>query len=198
MTTINGIRYSIIDATTARVGDGSTNKPNGVSSGFSGEVNILSKVSINGKNYDVTEIGEDSINGASQVTKIRIPNTIKTLKENCFTNLDLVKSIVIPASVTAVESWFISNMGPENITFLGKKEPKMINTDGAGYISAQFKGKVSVPLGYEPGKTTFLLREINRTKLIDPTAKNKKTYYIHRMGVFYVSNFILVILIAVK
>ena len=185
MTTKNDSVYNtIIDSTTARVGDDSTNKPNGVSSSFSREVNILPKVSINGKSYEVTEIGEDSLNGATKITKINIPSTIKTLKENCFTSLSLVKSITTPASVTTVESWFISNMGPENITFLGEKEPKMINTAGKGYISASFKGKVNVPLEYKPWKDTFLLREINRMKLIDPTAKKRKTFNIRRKNVF--------------
>ena len=106
-----------------------------------------------------------------------------------------IKKIVIPGSVTTVETFIIGNMGPENITFLGTKEPKMISTYGDTYISGQFKGKVNVPLEYEPGKTTFLKREINRMKLILP---KRKTYYIKRKNTFMLSNFVLVFIISSK
>ena len=177
---ISGITYEVIDSTTAKVTSGS---------GASGEVNILPRAEISG--YAFNKIS---------ITSINIPNTVKTLRYNSFTSLSSLKKVVIPESVTSVETWFISSSGPENITFLGKKEPEMASGDKDEYISAQFKGKVNVPLEYEPGKTTFCKKEIQRIKLSVPT-KKKRTWCIQSIKLrssFIGSNFLNVFILCEK
>ena len=83
--------------------------------------------------------------------------------------------------------------------FLGKKEPTMASGN-VGYISAQFKGKVNVPLEYETGKETFCKREIERMKLLSPTNK-KKTWCIQTRKLrssFIGSNFLIVFILCEK
>ena len=193
MATINNIKYSKIDSSTARVGDGSSNEPNAITSDYSGEVFILPRVSIDGKSYDVTEVGKDAFDYAYSVTNVHIPNTIKTLRVNSFGWMK-AKTFVIPESVTAVESYFIAEMAPDNITFLGIKEPKMSNGDGDFYISSKFKGKVIVPLEYEPKKTTFLYKSILRMNIL----KKRETYHIRRRRLYFSSHIVLVILLSVN
>lgn len=192
MTVINeGVKYTVIDSLTARVGNGSANYPNAVSSDFKGDVRILPRVEIANKYYEVTEVGYRAFRGAPGITNIFLPNTIKTLKTNCMFEQRLIESIIIPASVTLVESYFISTMCPKKITFLGIKEPTMINKYEDVYISAEFKGKVNVPYSYEPNKTTFLKKQIKRVNI------ERKTYNIQRTK-FIVSSFVLIIILIEK
>jgi hypothetical protein len=162
--TIKDVLYTQIGSTyTARVGDGTTKRPNGVPKSYSGVVTIPPYVVINSVTFTVVEIGRSALLDCSNITEINLPNTITTLKQWCFGNLHLVKTIIIPASVTTVETFFIANMGPNEIYFCGTKEPTMVNTNGDdGYISADFKGVVTVPSNYDPSKTTFLKRNIQR------------------------------------
>ena len=157
--TINGVLYTRIGSTaTARVGDGTRGSAL-TNINFAGEVKILPYVDIDSISCCVTEVWFYSFCGARNVINVILPNTITTLKDNAFAYMDSFKSIIIPKSVTSVENFFIANMAPDNITFCGTKEPKTV---GSGFISSLFKGKVIVPLDYEPTITTFLSKEIIR------------------------------------
>ena len=161
--TVNNVLYTRIDSTnTARVGDGSGTYPNGVSSSYSGLINIRPLVSIDSITCTVIEIGQYALNGCSLVTDIILPNTITTLKFACIGNAPLLKRLVIPESVTKVETFFIADEPLEEIYFCGNKEPAMINYNGDNYISAQFTGSVVVPSDYDSSKTTFCKRNIKR------------------------------------
>ena len=108
---------------------------NAVSTDFVGEVIILSHVTIDNVYCTITSIGKNAFKVCKQVTNIVIPNTVTLLNDHCFWELSLTSPLIIPSSVTTVESWFINAWGPKAIIFCGTKEPKMINTGYDGWIS---------------------------------------------------------------
>ena len=163
---LHDILYKQIDSTrTARVGDGSSSAPNAVDSAFNGEVNILPKVNINGISCTVIEVSTYVFFCAYKVTNVTIPDTVTILKHRCFGFMSLVSEIVIPASVTTVETYCISDMKP-SIYFCGTKEPEMVQENENYYISGQFTGSVVVPIDYEPDKSTFLKKSITRSSFV--------------------------------
>ena len=84
-TIINDVLYTRIDLTaTARVGDGSPSWPNAVSPLFSGVLVILPFVEIDSISCKVVEISDEALYGCSDITDIILPNTIETLKFECF------------------------------------------------------------------------------------------------------------------
>ena len=56
--------------------------------------------SING--YTVTEIGDNAFMG-SEITSVKLPNTLKVIGERSFATCKQIKSIVIPNSVTTIK-----------------------------------------------------------------------------------------------
>ena len=93
--------------------------------------------------------------------------------------LTSLKEIIIPSSVTAVESYFITVFAPERIIFCGTKEPKMINSNGADvYIYQSFTGSVIVPSNYDKTKSTFLQKGITRNLNTEKYCHN--AFYFHR------------------
>ena len=152
--TVNGILYTRINQTnTARVGteDGSKHA---VSASYKGRVVIKPAVCINKTLCLVTEIGKWAFY-SSKASIVVIPNTIKIMRNHCFNAVSF--HIIIPASVTLVESLFIDNSNPK-ITFCGMKEPKTVVTNHGYWISVSFSRNVSVPLNYEDEK--FCLKSI--------------------------------------
>ena len=140
---------------------------NAVSTDFVGEVIILSHVTIDNVYCTVTTICYRAFSYCYQVANIVIPNTVTLLRKSSFWNLNLTSPLIIPSSVTTVESFFINNWGPKAIIFCGTKEHLMIDTSTGnnGFISAKFTGKVSVPEDYE--KDSFCLKSVEKKTLSD-------------------------------
>ena len=160
-----GILYTRIGTScTAKVGDGSLNSPNAVSSDFEGEVAILPKVRINGVSCRVIEISKYALRKCSKVTNVIIPNTITTLRERCIGYLSLVTKIIIPSSVILVESYFINRMNPQSIIFCGAKEPTMSPVNEDVYFADIFRGNIIVRDNYDSTKNTFCKKKIERKK----------------------------------
>lgn len=162
-TIVNRVLYSRIGSTfTARVGNNTEIHTNGISKDYSGVVIVASSVVIGSITCKVVEIGIAALNDCQKVTDIILPNTITTLKDSCIGNNPLIKKIIIPSSVTKVETYFISDMKPDSIIFCGTKEPTMIPTRSENYITGGFAGFVAVPLNYDSSKSTFCLKRIQR------------------------------------
>ena len=90
----------------------------------------------------------------------------------------------------------MANMNPKEIIFYGSKEPKMIQTNLGSpdnYFASAFNGKIIVPLDYEPKKATFLKKTIKR---ILPALG--KTFFVPKMKVFLLQNFLHIILLIKK
>ena len=92
---INGIYYNLIEkAGEAEV----TSNP----SKYKGNVVIPEKVNYNGKDYDVTSIGESAFYFCQDLTAVEIPNGVKSIGESAFFYCSKMTSISIPASVTSI------------------------------------------------------------------------------------------------
>ena len=157
-TTVNNVTYTRIDTT-------NTAKVSGFTSTCAGVVVVVPSVLIGSVSCKVVEVATGALNGCSQVTDIVLPNTIETLKDACIGNTPLIKRIVIPASVTKVETFFLADMNPEEIYFCGTKEPEMINTRKDNYIASAYTGVITVPLNYDSSKTTFCKKSIKRQNI---------------------------------
>ena len=156
--TVHGVLYTRINQTnTARVGteDGSKNA---VSSSYEGIVVIKPSVSIDKTICLVTEIGKLAFY-YSKASFVVIPNTIKIMRNHCFYSVSF--HIIIPASVTLVESLFIDESNPK-ITFCGMKEPETVVTDDDYWISNFFSSNVNVPLNYKDAN--FCLKNIAKNE----------------------------------
>ena len=98
---IDNIHYTL-SGTTATVWSGRD---------ATGDVTIPSTISHEGKDYTVTEIGNNAFNlgGApSDVTSVTLPNTITTIGEKAFYNLN-IESFTIPESVKYIKSSAFEN-----------------------------------------------------------------------------------------
>ena len=146
--TIDGILYTKIGTNEACVGkeDGSQEA---VWTTREGVVKIRSKVLIAGVSCIVTMIGKKAFRKCQRITNIIIPNTVNTLKQQCFEELYLTEPLVIPSSVTNVESYFLFKWNSKTLIFCGSKDPNKTSTDGTRWISSSFVDNVIVPLNYE-------------------------------------------------
>ena len=160
--TIDGILYTKIGTNEACVGteDGSQQA---VSTSREGEINILSSVLISSVTCVVTMLGRDAFFHCKKITNIIIPNTVNTLKYRSLGWLYLTAPLILPSSITKVESWFLCDWYSKSLIFCGTKEPEMINTNGDTYISEYFKDNVLVPQNYE--KDTFCKKTVSTSVL---------------------------------
>ena len=114
----------------------------------------------------------------------------------CFNSVFAFKKIIIPSSVTLVESDFILYHDPDSVTFCGTKDPKFNSIYGFGSMS--YTKKVIVPNDYEG--TKFLGKEIEKTALTCVLSNIKKNSCLCRSKVrrslFDNSNFFVVFLLA--
>ena len=89
--------------------------------------NIPSIVTINGKSYTVTKIGDKAFRWCTELVSVTIPNTVTSIGEEAFWDCNIT-SITIPNSVTSIERWaFIgcenlaSVIIPNSVTTIGEQ-----------------------------------------------------------------------------
>ena len=169
--TIDGIYYSKIGTNEACLGKTDMWYV-ALSTSTTGVVNIPSRVLISAISCIVTTIGWGAFEACKKITNIIIPNTVTTLKQECLDDLCLTEPIIIPSSVTRVESYFLDNWGSKSIVFCGNKEPDAVATADGRWISGRFTGSILVPMNYE--KDTFCLKPVMKTVLNNcPNTKEK-------------------------
>lgn len=93
--TLNQIEYTLVDSTkTAIISDTETTSITGV-------ITIPETITYEGEEYTVTTVGEKAFNYCSKITSVVLPNTVTTLETSCFASSGITE-IVLPESVTTI------------------------------------------------------------------------------------------------
>lgn len=66
------------------------------------QLNIESSISSNGKNYTVTEIGDQVFWGCNTLTEVTLPNTVKIIGYQAFCKCSKLTNVTIPEGVTKI------------------------------------------------------------------------------------------------
>lgn len=67
-----------------------------------GEISILSKILVNGKEYTVTTIGSDAFAYCDKLTSVTIPESVQSIEEGSFSGCKNLSHIVIPEGITKI------------------------------------------------------------------------------------------------
>ena len=70
---------------------------------YIGDVVIPSSIKYNGKEYDVTNIGDEAFNNCTELTSISLPNTVTEIGAYAFAYCNQLTTINIPSSVTTIK-----------------------------------------------------------------------------------------------
>lgn len=134
------------------------------------KMEVEKTIYVEGDDYQVTEIGNQSFQGAD-IENVIIPNSILSIGNNAFQNCKLLKNITIPSSVTNIESFAFSNCDilekisiPASVTNIGdnafygcvKLTSIEVDEDNAIYLSEDgilFNKDNTILLCFPAGKT---------------------------------------------
>ena len=115
---INGIKYQI--AINAKVIYNSTNK-------YTGDIMIPSTISVNGKSYSVTSIGENAFSGCTGLTSVSIPSSVTRIGRSAFYSCSALTSISLPSGLSQIfdDTFYgcskLSSIAiPYNVTTIGE------------------------------------------------------------------------------
>jgi len=99
--TVDGVTYTIIDATnkTVAIGAEASYTP-AISTSTTGTFTIPSSVSYNGDAYAVTAIGDNAFYNCRAITLVTIPNNITSIGKEAFRECEGLTSVTIPSSVS--------------------------------------------------------------------------------------------------
>ena len=98
--TVDNLNYRVTGSTAVEL-TGYVTKPTGI-------LDIPATVSYEGKNFDVTAIGDEAFGYCSGITLLTIPNTVKTIGVNAFYLCTGILELTIPDSVTKIGNYAFS------------------------------------------------------------------------------------------
>ena len=119
---LNGISY-------CRLSDDSNNvEIVGVSDDVSGDVEILSTITVNETTYNVASIGSSAFDNCTGLTSVTIPNSVTSIGTFAFSGCTGLTSVTIPNSVTSIGSSVFSGCTgltsvtiPNSVTSIGNE-----------------------------------------------------------------------------
>ena len=98
-----------------------------VSPDVEGEIAILSKISIDGQNYEVTSIGNKAFTDCKKLTSLTIPNSVMSIDNRAFYGCENLSSLTIPNSVTSIDNYVLGGCKslssltiPQSVTYIGE------------------------------------------------------------------------------
>jgi len=100
--TVDGVTYTITDATNKTVEIGTGISTAAISTSTAGEFSIPSSVSYNGDNYSVTAIGNDAFDWCESLTSVFIPNSVASIGNDAFWGCTKLSSVTIPSGVKSI------------------------------------------------------------------------------------------------
>ena len=112
--------------------------------GTSGNVVIPSKTKIDGVEYTVTSIGDQSFRDNSTIVAVTIPNTVTTIKNNAFRCCVNLEYVVIPSSVTTIGEGPFSERNKLTAIYVDSENTNFFSYDGVLY-SSDMKKLVQYP-----------------------------------------------------
>lgn len=147
--TVDGVTYTITDATNKTVAIGTGISTAAINSSTVGTFTIPSSVSYNGDNYAVTAIGDDAFDWCEDLTSVLIPNSVTSIGNDAFWGCTKLSSVTIPNGVKSIGWWAFMNCNslvsleiPASVTSIGnlalfctKLEAINVNVDNANYSS---------------------------------------------------------------
>ena len=117
---IDGIYYNLISKSkTAEVTSGEEK--------YSGKVVIPSSITVEGKEYTVTSIGNEAFYQCKGLTSVIIPNSVTSIGESAFYFCSSLTSITIPNSVTSIGSSAFAHCSLTSVTI-----PNSVTSIGDG------------------------------------------------------------------
>lgn len=99
---VDGVTYTITDATNKTVAIGTGSSKAAISATTSGPFTVPSSVVYNAETYTVTSIGKYAFRSCHTVTAVIIPNTVTSINGYAFQGCDDMNSVTIPNSVTSI------------------------------------------------------------------------------------------------
>lgn len=134
---IDGIKYVVISE------EEKTASAIRYSSSISGELVLPEKVEIKGQTYTLTELSNSFMNGASGLTKVTLPSSIKRIAGSSFNGCSSLKEINLPEGLEYVGgSCFVNCRELTSITI-----PQNIKSIGIKTFSSAGLTSVSLPEG---------------------------------------------------
>ena len=91
---LNDVKYTLNDDGTAQVSGADRDIKTAV---------ISERITYEGKDYSVTNIGNNAFFFCNSLTSVTIPNSVTSIGNSAFYNCRSLTSIVIPSSVTSIE-----------------------------------------------------------------------------------------------
>jgi hypothetical protein len=111
---VDGVAYDVLDA------DAKTAQVVALSDGikYTGTLTIAANVNIEGENYAVKKIGDNSLRDAPDLTAVIIPDGLEIIGNSSFASCTGITSMQLPTSVKSIEDWAFygcSNLASINI-----------------------------------------------------------------------------------
>lgn len=99
---LNGLYYTITDATAKTVEVSNVADYDNNGDFYSGSITIPRRISYNNVIYDVTKIGDQAFQNCRELTSVSIPESVTSLGVEAFNDCTIMTSITIPNSVTTI------------------------------------------------------------------------------------------------
>ncbi|MBR2195538.1 MAG: leucine-rich repeat domain-containing protein [Salinivirgaceae bacterium] len=112
--------------------------------GTSSNAVIPSKTIIDGEEYTVTAIGDQSFRNNSTIVSVTIPNTVTNIKSNAFRCCVNLEYVVIPSSVTTIGEGPFGERNKLTAIYVDSENTHFVSYDGVLY-SADMKKLVQYP-----------------------------------------------------